>query len=57
MKQFSKVFKFEFLNIIRSKAFIFLTLLLFIGTTVVLFYPRFKGEASSSLKTPSKLSF
>lgn len=41
MKQFTKVFKFEYLNIIKSKAFIFLTLLMFIGTTVTLFYPRF----------------
>lgn len=44
MKQFTKVFKFEFLNIIKSKAFIFLTLLMFIGTTVTLFYPRFSNH-------------
>lgn len=44
MKQFTKVFKFEFLNIIKSKAFIFLTLLMFIGTTVTLFYPRFSNN-------------
>ncbi len=43
MKQFIKVFRFEFLNILRSKAFIFLTALLFIGTTVSLFSPRFKN--------------
>lgn len=48
MKQFTKVFKFEFLNIIKSKAFIFLTLLMFIGTTVTLFYPSF----SSNKKLP-----
>ena len=28
MKQFVKVFRFEFLNIIKSKPFIFLTILL-----------------------------
>lgn len=44
MKQFTKVFKFEFFNIIKSKAFIFLTLLMFIGTTVTLFYPRFSNN-------------
>lgn len=42
MKQFIKVFRFEFLNILRSKAFIFLTALLFIGSTITLFSPRFK---------------
>ncbi len=59
MKQFTKVFKFEFLNIIKSKAFIFLTLILFIGTTVVLFYPRFtEGKKSSSAgeSKPTKLA-
>lgn len=44
MKQFTKVFRFEFFNIIKSKAFIFLTLLMFIGTTVTLFYPRFSNN-------------
>lgn len=44
MKQFTKVFKFEYLNLIKSKAFIFLTLLMFIGTTVTLFYPRFSNN-------------
>lgn len=44
MKQFTKVFMFEFFNIIKSKAFIFLTLLMFIGTTVTLFYPRFSNH-------------
>lgn len=59
MKQFVKVFRFEFLNIIKSKAFIFLTLLMFIGSTVVLFYPRFSGEAKVpeiSDGSPSKLA-
>lgn len=59
MKQFTKVFKFEFLNIIRSKAFIFLTLLLFIGTTVTLFYPRFKGDSKAPSigdSSPTKLA-
>lgn len=46
MKQFFKVFKFEFLNILRSKAFIFLTLLLFVGSTVMLFSPRFKNDVT-----------
>lgn len=48
MKQFIKVFRFEFLNIIKSKAFIFLTALLFIGSTIALFSPRF----SKSIKAP-----
>lgn len=59
MKQFTKVFKFEFLNILRSKAFIFLTLILFIGTTVTLFYPRFtegKKSPSAGENTPTKLA-
>lgn len=59
MKQFTKVFKFEFLNIIKSKAFIFLTLLLFIGTTVTLFYPRFKGDSKAPSigdNSPAKLA-
>lgn len=54
MKQFFKVFKFEFLNIIKSKAFIFLTLLLFIGATVTLFYPRFKGDGKAPSLGESK---
>ncbi|MCH5170692.1 MAG: ABC transporter permease [Oscillospiraceae bacterium] len=59
MKQFAKVFKFEFLNIIRSKAFIFLTLILFIGSTAVLFYPRFSNSQKAPLigeSKPSKLA-
>lgn len=59
MKQFTKVFRFEFLNIIKSKAFIFLTLLLFIGSTVTLFYPRFsEGKKTPSMgeNTPTKLA-
>lgn len=59
MKQFTKVFKFEFLNIIKSKAFIFLTLLLFIGSTVALFYPRFSsGKKASGIgeNEPSSLA-
>lgn len=59
MKQFTKVFRFEFLNIIRSKAFIFLTLLLFVGSTVALFYPRFtqnKKAPSLGDDTPTKLA-
>lgn len=59
MKQFAKVFKFEFLNIIKSKAFIFLTLLMFIGSTAVLFYPRFSNNQKAPLigeSTPSKLA-
>ncbi len=47
MKQFTKIFRFEFLNIVKSKAFIFLTLILFIGTTAALFYPRFTGGKKS----------
>lgn len=59
MKQFAKVFKFEFLNILRSKAFIFLTLLMFIGSTAVLFYPRFSNSQKAPLigeNTPDKLA-
>ncbi|MCH5190382.1 MAG: ABC transporter permease [Oscillospiraceae bacterium] len=59
MKQFAKVFKFEFLNIIKSKAFIFLTLLMFIGSTAVLFYPRFSNNQKAPLigeNTPDKLA-
>lgn len=59
MKQFAKVFKFEFLNIIKSKAFIFLTLLMFIGSTAVLFYPRFSNNQKTPLigeNTPTKLA-
>ena len=59
MKQFTKVFKFEFLNILRSKAFIFLTLLMFIGSTAVLFYPRFSNNQKAPLigeSKPSKLA-
>ena len=59
MKQFAKVFKIEFLNIIKSKAFIFLTLLMFIGSTAVLFYPRFSNNQKAPLigeSKPSKLA-
>lgn len=45
MKQFVKVFRFEFLNIIKSKPFIFLTILLLFGSTVSLFFPRFSNGA------------
>lgn len=49
MKQFFKVFKFEYANYAKDKIFIGLTAVLLVVMTVVLFYPRFKGTTEISL--------
>lgn len=49
MKQFLKVFKFEYGNYAKNKVFIGLTCILLIGVTLVLFFPRFKGDKSKPL--------
>lgn len=57
MKQFFKIFKFEFLNIIRSKAFIFLTVLLFLGSTAALFFPRLTNtQGDDDSESPQKIA-
>ena len=56
MKQFWTVFKFEFKNYAKNKAFIILTLLLVIGVGVVLSIPRIQGIIGSKNEpgTPSE---
>lgn len=48
MKQFFKVFRFEYANYAKNKVFIGLTAVLLIIVTAVLFFPRFKGEEGAS---------
>lgn len=60
MKQFLAVFKFEYLNFIKNKIFIFLTVAVAVIITVVAFYPRFSSSTDISLnfdkqETPSLL--
>ena len=47
MKQFWTVFKFEFKNYAKNKAFIILTLLLVVGVGVVLSIPRIQAAIGS----------
>ena len=49
MKQFFTVFKFEFLNFLKNKVFIGLTLAVLVIITLVAFSPRFLGGAEISL--------
>lgn len=49
MKQFSAVFKFEYLNLITNKIFIILTAVLLAIITLVTFFPRFEAETDISL--------
>ena len=60
MKQFLAVFKFEYLNFIKNKIFIFLTVAVAVIIAVVAFYPRFSSSTDVSLnfgkqETPSLL--
>ncbi len=49
MKQFLAVFKFEYLNFIKNKIFIFLTVAVAVIIAVVAFYPRFSSSTDISL--------
>ena len=48
MKKFFTVFKFEFSNLIKSKPFIVITLLVVMGIGVAMSYPRIKEMTASS---------
>lgn len=48
MKQFFKVFRFEFLNYVKDKVFIILTVILLLGISITLFFPRFKNNMNIS---------
>lgn len=49
MKQFFTVFKFEFINFLKNKIFIGLTIALALVITVVTFFPRFSSGKDLSL--------
>ena len=49
MKQFFTVFKFEFINFLKNKIFIGLTIALALVITVVAFFPRFSSGKDLSL--------
>lgn len=49
MKQFFRVFRFEYGNYAKDKVFIGLTAVLLALVTAVLFFPRFKGENGGSI--------
>ncbi len=49
MKQFLAVFKFEYLNFIKNKVFIFLTIAISVIIAVIAFYPRFSSSTDISL--------
>ncbi len=49
MKQFLAVFKFEYLNFIKNKIFIFLTVTVAVIISVIAFYPRFSLSTDFSL--------
>lgn len=49
MKQFFTVFNFEFLNFLKNKVFVGLTLAVLVVITLVAFSPRFLGDAEISL--------
>ena len=49
MKQFLAVFKFEYLNFIKNKIFIFLTIAISVIIAVITFYPRFSSSTDISL--------
>lgn len=60
MKQFLTVFKFEYLNFVKNKIFIALTVAIAIIIAVVSFYPRFSSDSDVSInfgnqETPSLL--
>ena len=54
MKQFLAVFKFEYLNFIKNKIFIALTIAIAVIITVVAFYPRFSSSTDISLNFGKK---
>lgn len=54
MKQFLSVFKFEYLNFIKNKIFIFLTIAIAIIIAVIAFYPRFSSATDISLNFGEK---
>lgn len=54
MKQFFTVFKFEFLNFIKNKIFIGLTIILALAVTVVAFFPRFTSGKDISIDLGNK---
>lgn len=49
MKQFLAIFKFEYLNFVKNKIFIFLTIAVAIIIAVVAFFPRFSSSKEISL--------
>ena len=49
MKQFLAVFKFEYLNFIKNKVFIFLTAAIAVIIAVIAFFPRFSSSTDISL--------
>lgn len=49
MKQFFAIFKFEYLNFIKNKIFIFLTIAIAVIIAVIAFYPRFSSSTDISL--------
>ncbi len=51
MKRFGSIFRFEFMNYARNKAFVAITLVLVIAVAAVLCFPRIK-EAVGAEKTP-----
>lgn len=60
MKQFLAVFKFEYLNFMKNKIFVFLTVAVAAIIAVIAFYPRFSSSTDISLnfgeqETPSLL--
>ena len=50
MKQFFKVFKFEYSNIAKNKGLVVLTSIVLAVLTLVLFFPRFKGSVNIDLQ-------
>ena len=52
MKQFRKIFRFEFLNYLTKKVFIGVTLLLILAIVGVTFYPRIAAVFESDEQTP-----
>ena len=57
MKQFGKILKFEFLNYLKNKMFVGITLFLVFAVTAVMFFPRLKEALASddSTDTPEVL--
>ena len=49
MKQFLTVFKFEYLNFVKNKVFIALTVAIAVIIAVISFYPRFSSDSDISI--------